>query len=163
MTKSKGIKVPRGEAFSYFTAHRYESVEGCKLWPYNVDKDGYGMVWIDGSGRYKRLGVVACEDRWGPMPEPGMVAAHGDCHNPLCWNQDHLTWKTHKQNALDRERDGTTLYGESNSQARLTNVLVLEIRAKHAEGVAQHQLRREYGLSSQHISNIVNRKRWAHL
>lgn len=163
MTKSRGIKIKRGVAHAYFLEHRYEEVEGCKLWPFNTDKDGYGMVWIDGTGKYKRLGVIACEDRWGPMPEPGMVAAHGACHNPLCWSQDHVTWKTHKQNAVDRYRDETALIGEKNPNAHLTSQQVLEIRKLAAEGCDFKDLSSKFGIGRDHVWKIVTRRAWRHL
>lgn len=165
MTKSRGIRTRRGEAEEYFRLHlNDEPRDGCKLWPYNTDKDGYGYVWIQGSGRYSRVTVLACEFRWGPMPQPGMVAAHGPCESVLCWEGAHLSWKTHKQNAADRFRDGTDLSGERNPVAKLTSENVMEIRRIYAlGGVTQSDLAGAFGVGSQTISKIVTGARWRHL
>jgi len=163
MTKSRGIRTPRGEAEAYFYRHLNDPVDGCKIWPYNTDKDGYGYVWLKGSGRYSRVTVLACENRWGLMPSPGMVAAHGPCTSVLCWEGEHLTWKTHLQNAADRLRDGTALVGEKNPRARLTEVDVREIRSRASRGVKYLILAEEFSTTEKYISSIVTRLRWRHI
>lgn len=163
MTKSRGIRRRRGAAEAFFTSHRYDRQDGCKLWPYNVDKDGYAIVWIAGDGHYSRLAVIACGDRWGPMPEPGMVAAHGPCHDPLCWAGEHVSWKTHKQNAEDRYRDQTALTGTSNHMASLTDQIVLAIREDLRLGMRNRDVAAKYNITTQQASRIGLRQRWKHL
>jgi len=163
MTKSRGVRTPRGTAMRYFEAHIHDQTDDCMIWPYAADKDGYGYLWRPGAGRYTRVGVLACTYRNGPMPRPGMVAAHGTCHDVRCWNPRHLTWKTHYENAQDRKRDGTTLHGEANHRAKLTEELVLQIRALHREGNSQTEIGRRIGVTSKLVNSIVLRRRWAHL
>jgi hypothetical protein len=170
MTRSRGVRRRRGEAWEYFCSNLWlpASSGGCKLWPYNHDKDGYGYVWINGARRYSRVSVLACEATWGPMPEPGMVAAHGRderCVSVSCWEGVHLGWKTHKENAADRRRDGTKDDGGLNPRAKLTEADVLAIRAAWAAGNGRNQslLAQTYGVAPQTISKIVTRAGWNHI
>lgn len=164
MTPSRGIRRPKGTALRYLREHMNDETDECMLWPFSTDKDGYGYVWFPGEKNYRRVTVLACEHRHGPMPQSGMVAAHGQCHDIHCWNPRHLTWKTHYQNAQDRLRDGTGLHGEANHQAVLTAAAVTEIRSIYAAGgVTQTQLADRYGISSKTVSKLIRRERWKHL
>lgn len=53
--------------------------------------------------------------------------------------------------------------GSRNGRAKLTDDMVIEIRMRHANGDMQSRLAREYGVSHQQISLIVNRKTWKHV
>src|SRR5664279_488788 len=68
----------RTDVIDYFYAHLDDVTDECMIWPYGRTGGPtgvYGLVYIDGKPR--RTHVLACEHRWGPMPEPGMHAAHG--------------------------------------------------------------------------------------
>lgn len=163
MTKSRGIRIRRGTALAFYEEHRDDVTDECMIWPYSQDKDGYGYVWIPGKGHYTRVTVLACITHNGPMPAPGMVAAHGECHNVLCWNGKHLMWKTHAENAVDRYRDGTALVGETNPRSKLTTDAVLDIRAQAAAGEPRKVLALEHGVGVKAIDKIINRQRWGHI
>jgi DNA-binding transcriptional regulator YiaG len=53
--------------------------------------------------------------------------------------------------------------GEKHSQAKLTPEAVREIRRLKANGVKQNRIAKMYNLSTSVISNVVNRKTWAHI
>lgn len=216
-------------AREYLEEHLGIEQEECLIWPFSAP-GGYGQIGI--RHRTYRVTVLACEFRWGPMPQPRMHAAHGRlrrCESTLCWNGDHLSWKTAAENAMDKIRDGTQPLGEdfrssvltesdvlrlreryalggitqqeladecgvtvatvsymlkhstwkhvagptipsrenhwnAGRSRKLTTEMVLGIRARHnSENVSNAQLAREYGVDASTVSNIVNRKAWAHL
>lgn len=139
-------------ARDYFAAHLWDDTEDCILWPFSTSR-GYGQMWRDGV--YSRVHISACEAHHGPRPE-GMQAAHGPCHNPLCFNGRHLSWRTPAENcADDRTRDGV---------GKLTAEQVTTIRARHASGgISQSTLAREYRVSRQTLSRVIARSIWKHV
>ena len=93
---------------------------------------------------------------------PGLVVMHL-CHNPPCCNPRHLRVGTKAENEAMKLGDGTMTYGERNGQARLTADVVREIRRRCAAGEPQMSVAVWFGVCYQHVSDIVRRKRWAHL
>jgi hypothetical protein len=81
--------------------------EGCWEWPWGKTHNGYGQVGID--GKMRRVHIIVCEHAHGPMPEPGMHAAHKpvECKSRACFRPDHLRWATASDNQQDRKIDGT--------------------------------------------------------
>lgn len=53
--------------------------------------------------------------------------------------------------------------GSEVGTSKLTEELVSEIRRKHAQGIRQVQLCKEYDLPKDHVSKIVLRKTWRHV
>jgi hypothetical protein len=138
------------------------ATDDCKIWPYGTNgKNGYGMLSVD--GRMRPVHNLACEDMWGPAPQPGMVAAHGPCHNRLCWNGAHVSWKTFAENTADMDRDGTKLQGAPHPSSKLTETQVQEIRAAVEAGATQISMALKYNVNAMAISMIVRRKYWTHV
>ena len=50
--------------------------------------------------------------------------------------------------------------GEANARCKLTAQRVVEIRQRHAAGVSQYRLAKDYGVSHTCISKIVLRQTW---
>ena len=67
---------------------------GCLIWLAQVDRDGYGRVWLDGKKRGAH--VVAYELAKGPIPE-GLQPDH-KCRMRCCINADHMEPVTPKVN-----------------------------------------------------------------
>lgn len=131
---------------------------GCWEWNGTILKRGYGsMGW---GGRNVTTHRLAYEVWVGPIPE-GYVVRH-KCDNKPCMNPRHLETGTQTDNIQDREDRGRSRYalGEAASRTKLTEVQVLEIRARCAEGAAPRKLSKEYGVTSQTILDIRNRKSW---
>jgi hypothetical protein len=64
-----------------------------------------------------------------------------------------------KDNGLDMVKKGRFI----RTNARLTTEIVGTIRSRYSNGETQLVLRKEFGLSSGHISMIVNNKQWKNL
>ena len=101
------------------------------------------------------------------------------CDNPPCVNPAHLYAGTQQRNIDDMwERDRgpsglknghytqpeCTLKGEQHGMARLTPEQVLEIRALYLPGIiSQSKLAKRYGVTREHVREILHRRRWRHL
>ena len=67
-----------------------EDTDECILWPYARSSRGYGKVSVNGTVRpTHRLALETVSD----PPTLKHHPAHGPCHNPLCVNPRHLSWK----------------------------------------------------------------------
>lgn len=154
--------VPINESAAYFRRMLAKPSTGCRFWPYSVDGGGYGIVSLD--GKRGRVHSLACEFRWGPKPEAGLVARHGPCRTPSCWAWEHLTWGTPGDNFHDRWRDGTEPVGMQNGRAKLTDDQVREIRTLRAEhGILQRELAAQFNVSKSLIAMILREEIWTHL
>ncbi|WP_250476734.1 MULTISPECIES: HNH endonuclease [unclassified Caballeronia] len=136
------------------------SEQGCWIWQGPRRDNGYGRAYHRGRWiNAHRLSLMLARG-W---PEDGeyVEAAHGPCHNRLCCNPVHLNWKTRKENAKDRRRDGTELIGARNGNSKLAEEQVRAIRAEYVRGSKEYggaALARKYGVSESLVSLIVRRK-----
>lgn len=66
---------------------------------------------------------------------------------------------------MDEMRRRETIKGEDHVGSKLTEDEILEIRERASSGNRgiQAKLAREFGVCNQHISRIVNDKRWTHI
>ena len=148
--------------------------DDCVVWERGKLADGYGQVSVDGKmHRAHRLAlqltkprpmgkVCSVKGRW--VPGHKLEAAHGPCHEPLCFNPLHLSWRTAAENQADRKRDGTHNDNENNGQCRLSDADVARIRSlwegpyrgPNRTGPTQTELAVRFGCGQTQIHNIVN-------
>ena len=133
---------------------------GCMLWKAYVDKGGYGLFWLSGkrvpSHRFA-AGAVGMS--------PQNVVRHS-CYVRLCVNPDHLSIGTQAENVRDMLESGrhVSRSGEDSGVSTLTEIQVLEIRRRHAEGgINYRELSEEYGVDRSNIGYIIRRKNWKHI
>lgn len=90
------------------------------------------------------------------------------CH----WNGNHqdnrlenLRYGDHVENAKDRIRHETISRpnGEKNSQSKLTEKIVLEIRDLLNEGITHREIAKIYGVSPSSVTHINTRSTWTHI
>ena len=91
-------------------------------------------------------------------------------HNIWSWSQGRrdveiakcqvLCYSHHVQKTADNKE---YLYGEQKPNSVLTEIQVLEIRSRHAEGEGLTYLGNEFGVTKKTVYNIVNRKKWKHI
>lgn len=73
---------------------------GCLLWTGTTDKNGYGVVWVD--GKYRRIHRVMWEMYEEPIPD-GLVLDHvkdRGCTHKNCASVAHLEPVTNQVNVL---------------------------------------------------------------
>jgi hypothetical protein len=134
----------------------YEPNCGCWLYAGPTDEGGYGRVRV---GRKKvRISKFTYERDYGPLPK-GKLVMHS-CDIPCCWNPDHLSDGTHKDNRRDAMVKGRLPRGETATGAKLTNEDVVAIRASNE---THRSLGDRYGVAHSTIGNIKRRKKWRHL
>lgn len=101
------------------------------------------------------------------MPYPGSDFVEinhidGDKANNVV---DNLEWVTKSENAKHAFRTGLRkpTNGTINGQSKLEDSDILEIRKRVANGETQRKVAADYDISFQHVSDIVNKKRWGWL
>lgn len=92
----------------------------------------------------------------GPVPK-GLSVLH-KCDVRSCINPAHLFVGTQADNIHDMMTKGRMV-----SRARLTHEQVLEIRLRVAAGERRAALALEFGIVTQHVDDIHNRKKWGWL
>ena len=134
---------------------------GCWNWTLSTIGKGYGQCNV----RYLKERFahrVAYRAFRGPIPD-GRDVLH-TCDNRLCVNPRHLFLGSKKDNAQDMKAKGRHLYGERNTEAKLTEKQVLQIhRLYRAGGVSTYQLADMFGVIQGTIWKILQGQRWAHV
>jgi len=132
----------------------------CIIWPYALSN---GYAEFADKGKVKRGHQVACEMANGPRPA-GAQSAH-NCGRAACINPRHLRWATCAENHADRLIHGTSNRGSGNPMCVLSADDVRSIREAAATGKRGVLTRcaERFGISVQHVSDIVHRKKWAWL
>jgi len=128
----------------------------CWHWTAQTDRDGYGMVKMN--GKPVRAHRWSYEYFHGDIPE-GLCVLHA-CDNPPCTNPKHLFIGSHQDNMTDMMRKGRSTAGEASASSKLTEADVHKIRASKA---TQQALADEYGVDRSIISRIMTRKMWKHV
>lgn len=127
----------------------------CVLWPFSVDStSGYGILRVGKKTRTAHRYALILSTGDDPA---GKTAAHGPCHNRLCCNPRHLSWKTTAENHADKVRDDTHNRGQRHYLAKLKPNQVLEI---FADARMHKDIAKDYGVSRSVVSSIKTRIYW---
>lgn len=109
-----------------------------------------------------RVHCLVAEAFLGPKPA-GFDTAHldGDRENNSLAN---LAYVTPSENNLHKRAHGTMSKGEKRHNAILSENVIREIRNRSTlSGAKNVALAREFGVSEQQISKVVNRLAWRHV
>lgn len=168
---------------------KVEKTDGCWLWK-AATRYGYGVFGVR-AGKIRGAHRVSWELANGPIPG-GLFVCHR-CDTPACVRVDHLFLGTAADNNADARSKGRNAFGErhglklhpecaargdrngsrrfpekqrgtNNGQSKLSEQQVFEIRRIAAEAsVPQTVIAAQFGVTQSVVSNILNRKRWAHV
>lgn len=141
------------------------------------DKDGYGAIQFGARGAARRkyiasrIAYLLATGEW-----PALNVCH-TCDNPPCCRDEHLFEGTDKDNMLDAKakgrlatgiRNGQSLHpearkhGTANAAAKLTEILVREIRALYATGEYSHtDLAKRCGVGASTVRRAIKHQNWA--
>lgn len=135
----------------------------CWLWAGGVNPDGYGVASVYvGKGLphrkvYAHRAALALD--LGCEIDAVDCACHS-CDTPRCCNPAHLFHGTRADNNADKMAKCRHEHGERHHKAKLTDGAVREIRRRSQ---STRRLAAEFGVSASVISEIKNRKAWAHV
>jgi hypothetical protein len=132
----------------------------CWLWKGAKRWDGYGRYNLPGRQMtaHRRSWEIA---NGRELPE-GMHVLHM-CDTPACVNPAHLRIGSHKENMEDSKRKKRHTYGERSNTAKLTEKMVLELRAEGLRGKAIEQRAKELGIGHSTLQAIIYGRTWKHL
>lgn len=164
------------ELIKWFYNQKRVTDSGCWEWTRCIN-GGYGKVCINGKRMLVHRHSLELHLK---RPVPKELEVRHMCHNPICFNPEHLQEGTHYQNMRDmvesnRQSKGEKLSsrlkgikhvkanGEGNSNSKLTEDQVLEILAHNGVPGSQLYFAKLYGMSRNHIKRIQNGKSWTHL
>jgi hypothetical protein len=127
---------------------------GCWLWVGCSDKDGYGFIRV--AGKNLKAHRVSMELHSGVTLGPGQLVCH-KCDTPACINPDHLYVGDNSRNQQD------AAVRRRAARIKLSVDDVRAIRRRRANGERPVDLAKEFGVNQTSITNIANRKKWAHI
>lgn len=135
----------------------------CWDWTAACDLRGYGLFFY--KGRLERAHRVMVMDRDSVYLTPDQHVCHA-CDNRRCVNPRHLWVGTRADNMQDMVRKGRSPRGTRHGAAKLTEVLVAQIKADLRQDSSRGSGRRiaaKYGIRAQEISRIRRGYRWSHV
>jgi len=143
--------------------HFVEMVPGIECWIWTGKRSGHRYGAFNIGGRCIKAHRFSYELACGPIPD-GLHVLHR-CDIGFCVRPDHLFLGTHNDNMMDRTAKGRTNppVGERNAWAKLTDVVVQEIRARYAVGERQVDLAAAFNVDQTTISKIVIGHAWKHI
>lgn len=123
-----------------------------ECWPWNGAGGRYGHLNFEGKFiKSHRMAYILTYGR----PAQGLCICH-KCDNPRCCNPNHLFTGTHKENSQDAVNKGR-LNGR-NSPIKFPTIIVEEALRRIANGESQTSVGKSFGISSAHMSYLVNGK-----
>jgi hypothetical protein len=129
-----------------------------ECWPWMAGRFPFGHGAFSIGGKPRKASRVAWTLTHGAIPA-GLLVRHM-CHNPPCCNPAHLALGTHADNMRDMTDAGRRPAGERHGMAKLTLAQVRDVRAKHAAGVKNKAIAKEYGVDPSTIGLIVRGEHW---
>ena len=121
----------------------------------------YAYIYKDGA-RYTAHNY-ALRQAVGEPPAGKTQAAH-TCRMAYCCNPAHLSWKSPKENAADKHRDGTHQSGDKAGHRKLWADDVREMKRLYDEGGWTHAtLAERYGVVRQTVTAALNGDNWPEL
>lgn len=138
-----------------FASKTVRDSSGCLLWTGSVNKDGYGLFWLN--RKYETAHRVAWRWANGSIPEESCVLHR--CDTPPCVLPEHLFLGTQQDNVADKVAKTRQARGETSGLAKLTWSEVSLIR-RLANQHSRMALARRFNVSKRAIQFIVQGKTW---
>lgn len=135
-------------------------LDECWPWAGRVGNTGYGQFSVTSSIQ-RSAHRISWELANGIGIPSGMIIRH-KCDNRICCNPAHLELGTQADNVRDMQERGRAKYarGSASSNAKLTEIEVIEIKTLLREGVSQSEIGRRFGVLSSTISRIASGNSW---
>lgn len=134
----------------------FDANGGCWLWSRYTNKSGYGRTTR--RGKVHAAHRLSWEASRGPIPKDKVVCHR--CDTPACVNPAHLFLGSPRDNIEDAMRKGRNIAGEAHPNAKLTMVMVEEIRAMCAAGSLYREAAKAFGVHVATVGGIIRREAW---
>lgn len=153
-------KIIVGDNISRLKSSMIVSVAGCWEWS-KFKKNGYGVTALN--GKLEQAHRASWMVFRSEIPA-GMQINH-KCHNRACINPDHLYIGDQLQNMKDMAdaNRGKWHKGSDNSQSKLNEESVKEIRLMIDSGATNRSIAAFFDVSQSCISQIKNGRIWTHV
>lgn len=139
---------------------RLEIRNDCIFWIGTTNNKGYGKAWYPRTKRLVLLHRLVWEKANRRKVPEGRNVLHS-CDAPGCVNPKHLSADSQSKNIKDAYYRGRMdMSGDRHPRAIVTSKQVIEMRKLHSEGIPQKDLAIRFGLKSNSVSYIVNRRNW---
>jgi hypothetical protein len=133
----------------------------CWNWKASTAGRGYGQIKLPKTRKQIYAHRLSYEIHNGELPD-GMMVLHS-CDNPRCVNPAHLSLGTGKENLEDMAMKGRHLYGERNTEHKLTEEQVNAIFDLSESGMSQHEISRRFDVGQPQVGRILRGERWLHV
>ncbi|MED5545765.1 MAG: NUMOD4 domain-containing protein [Pseudomonadota bacterium] len=126
--------------------------------------NGYLVLSLSKAGAVKshRVHTLVMTAFCGGRPFPGAQICHNDGNSTDC-RLTNLRWDSAYGNQADVERHGTRCRGNDVYGAKLTEIDVIEIRARIARGERNPPIANDFGVSISTIHLIRHNRTWRHV
>lgn len=133
--------------------------EECWEWTGSKTEVGYGQKWFCGKPMYVHRLIYELE-----IGEIGNKHVLHRCDNRLCCNPEHLFLGTNAENMLDRNLKKRTAKGSGNSNSKITEEVVREMRRLYREeSVPTVEIAKQFNVSRHTAIRVVKYQAWTHV
>lgn len=156
----KFISYSREQAIAVFwSGIQIKESDQCWPWQGTTIKGGYGQLNFQGQqiGAHRLAFLLA-----GGILLKNQDVCH-TCDNPPCCNPKHLFAGTSKENNADCRAKDRHMRGSRNSTAKLSDEVVLAMRADREAGMTYRALAKKYGVAHRTAWEVINGFAWKHL
>lgn len=151
------------DARAYILARVEVDANGCWIWQRAKSSDGYGSIVKTRRGRYTRtFGAHRLAYMVFRGDPSGLNVCHA-CDVRSCCNPNHLWLGTQAENMGDAHAKRRMPIGSASVRALITEHDVVEVFRMKASGASHAEIRQRFGVSHTTVSQILTRKRWAHV
>jgi hypothetical protein len=147
---------------SYFEDNSEKIPEsGCWIWSKAISSTGYGNFRHPITKQVKLAHRASWEALNGTIPS-GMCILHS-CDIRCCVNPSHMRLGSHQDNAYDMVLKDRQAKGKDHGLAKLTDVVVEDIRLRLSQGQSQSSIAKKYDVHQSLVSLIKLGKIWRHV
>ena len=150
MRKYQGSNIPKG--YRWIIQQVDYRGEDCLLWPFSCCTPGYGSFNFEDKTYLAHRWM--CQKTHGDAPGKAYHAAHS-CGNRRCVNPSHLSWKTQRDNQLDRRTHGTN----NKTRRKITEMQANQIKSLKGIETAV-ETAAKYGITESNVRQIQEGKTW---
>lgn len=151
MRKYQGSNIPKG--YRWIVQQVDHRGDDCLLWPFSCCTPGYGAFNFEEKKYLAHRWM--CQRIHGDPPGDGYHAAHS-CGNRRCVNPSHISWKSQRENQLDRRTHGTN----NKTRRKITRMQADQILAlKGMETTIETAAR--YSITESNVRLIQEGKTWS--